>query len=104
MAYLIARYVDPQTMYMEANAAMICPREAWVRPSFNEGRSRGESANSGRVADKSNQPGLSRYFVISRTICSVAFVSYSSAASLIRAWLPSPHGSLESKQSRSGQP
>jgi hypothetical protein len=28
MAYLIARYVDPQTMYMEANAAMICPREA----------------------------------------------------------------------------
>ena len=58
MAYLMARYVDPQTMYIEANAAVICPREAWVRPSFNEWRSRGVVRSGGAVADKSNQPGL----------------------------------------------
>jgi len=46
IAYLIARYVDPQTRYIEANAAMICARVAWVRRSLRYWRSRGVSVEA----------------------------------------------------------
>jgi len=48
-AYLIARYVDPQIRYIEANAAIICARGACLR-SFNEERLKaGEGENVTRA-------------------------------------------------------